>query len=588
MDEHRRSVTEGTPAVPSPSAPAPTRARRPRPLRPIRATPSLALLLPPVAFLALFFVYPVATIVATGLVPEGRVELDALASVLTDPGLAGVAWFTLWQATLSTILTVFVALPGAYVFARYDFPGKRLLRAAAVVPFVLPTVVVGAAFLALLGPRSPVNELLMALLGLDEPPLQLHQTVWAILVAHVFYNYAVVLRIVGGSWSHLPPRLEEAALALGASRLRAFREVTLPLLKPAIAAASSIVFLFTFTSFGVVLILGGPAVATLEVEIYRQTAQLLDLRVAAALTIVQMAAVMSILAVYSRYQQRHAVAHRLAAAGDVARRPRTSAERLVVTGNVALMLFLLGLPLVVLAERSLAGPDGYGLDHYRRLWEDPRGGTLFVAPAEALTNSAVFAAATAIIALVLGLLTSAALADATASASRWFDALVMLPLGTSAVMVGFGFLLALDTPPLDLRTSPLLIVIAHSLIAIPFVVRATLPVIRSIDRRLREAAAVLGAGPLRAWREVDLPIVTRAALVGGGFAIAVSLGEFGATVFIARPDVPTLPVAVFRLLARPGATNFGQAMALSTVLMLVTAAAVLLIERFRIGTGADF
>ncbi len=136
--------------------------------------------------------------------------------------------------------------------------------------------------------------------------------------------------------------------------------------------------------------------------------------------------------------------------------------------------------------------------------------------------------------------------------SRGFDALIMLPLGTSAVTVGFGFIVALDRPPLDLRTSALLIPIAHSLIAMPFVLRAVAPVIRSIDPRLREAAAVLGAAPRRVWREVDLPVIRRAALVGAAFAFAVSLGEFGATLFIARPDTPTIPVAVARLLSQPG------------------------------------
>ena len=157
----------------------------------------------------------------------------------------------------------------------------------------------------------------------------------------------------------------------------------------------------------------------------------------------------------------------------------------------------------------------------------------------------------------------------------------MLPLGTSAVIVGFGFLVALGHLPIDLRVSPLLIPIAHALVALPFVVRATVPVLRSIDRRLREAARVLGASPARVWREIDLPIVSRAALVGAGFAFAVSLGEFGATLFIVRPDTPTMPIAIFRLLSQPGALAFGQAMAMATLLMFVTGASVLAFDRLR-------
>ena len=157
-----------------------------------------------------------------------------------------------------------------------------------------------------------------------------------------------------------------------------------------------------------------------------------------------------------------------------------------------------------------------------------------------------------------------------------FDTVLMLPLGTSAVTLGFGMLLALDAP-IDLRTSILLVPIAHGLVGLPFVVRTTVPMLRSIGPSMREAAAVLGAGPTRVWREIDLPLITRAATVGAGFALAVSLGEFGATNFLALPDRPTLPVAIFRLLGQPG--TMGRAMALATILMVLTAVTVLAIER---------
>jgi thiamine transport system permease protein len=157
----------------------------------------------------------------------------------------------------------------------------------------------------------------------------------------------------------------------------------------------------------------------------------------------------------------------------------------------------------------------------------------------------------------------------------------MLPLGTSAVTIGFGLLITMDRPPLDLRASPIIVPIAHALVATPFVVRALLPVLRAIDPRQREAAALLGAPPARTWAEVDLPVLARGAIVGAGFAFAVSIGEFGATSFLARSGTPTLPVAVVSLLARPGAINAGQAYALSVILMVVTALVVLAVDRFR-------
>ncbi|MGW0563750.1 ABC transporter permease [Streptomyces sp. NPDC003016] len=527
----------------------------------------------PVAFFAVFFAYPVTAIVGRGLQVDGVWRLGRIGEVLADPAVLDVLWFTTWQALASTALTLLIALPAAYVFARLDFPGKQLLRAVVTVPFVLPTVVVGTAFLALLGRGGLLDEVW---------GVRLDTSVWAILLAHVFFNYAVVVRTVGGLWSQLDPRQEEAARVLGAGRFAAWRRVTLPALVPAVAAAALMVFLFTFTSFGVVQILGGPAYSTLEVEIYRQTAQLLDLPTAAVLTLVQFAAVGAILAVHAWTVRRRESALRLVDAARTSRPPRGAGQWTLLGGVLVTVVLLVLVPLGVLVERSLDGPDGYGLGYYRALQSaGASGGTFLVPPLEAVWNSLEYALVATAVALVVGGLAAAALTRRAGRLVRGFDALLMLPLGVSAVTVGFGFLITLDRPPLDLRTSWILVPLAQALVGVPFVVRTMLPVLRAVDGRLREAAAVLGASPLRAWREVDLPMVRRALLVAAGFAFAVSLGEFGATVFIARPDNPTLPVAVARLLGRAGDLSYGQAMALSTILMVVCAVSLLVLERMR-------
>ncbi|RZF02714.1 iron ABC transporter permease [Streptomyces sp. SCA2-2] len=525
----------------------------------------------PVVFFGIFFAYPVAAIVGRGLRQDGAWQFGALGDVLGDPDIGQVLWFTLWQALASTGLTLVVAMPAAYVFARLEFPGKSLLRAVVTVPFVLPTVVVGTAFLALLGRGGLLDDLW---------GLRLDTTVWAILLAHVFFNYAVVVRTVGGLWAQLDPRQEEAARMLGASRFRAWRTVTLPALGPAVAAAALMVFLFTFTSFGVVQILGGPGFATLEVEIYRQTAQLLDLPTAAVLTLVQFAAVGAILAVHAWTVRRRETALSLVDAAYAVRRAAGTGQRLLLGFVLATVAVLILLPLGVLVERALDAPGGYGLGYFRALMSAD-GGAFLVPPIDAVANSLQYAAVATLIALLVGGLEAAALTRRAGRFTRGFDALLMLPLGVSAVTVGFGFLIALDRPPLDLRASWILVPLAQALVGVPFVVRTMLPVLRAVDSRLREAAAVLGASPWRAWREVDLPLVRRALLVAAGFAFAVSLGEFGATVFIARPDNPTLPVAVARLLGRAGDLNYGQAMALSTILMIVCVVSLLLLERVR-------
>ena len=526
----------------------------------------------PLVFMVLVFVYPLVNILVTGLSAEGG-ALAAFGDVLAKPSLRGVAWFTLWQAVASTVLTLVLAMPAAYVFARYEFPGRSMLRAAVTIPFVMPTLVVGSAFLALLGPNGA--------LGLD-----LSATIWAILAAHVFYNYAVVVRTVGGLWAHLDPRLEEAARMLGAGRWKTFRSVTLPLLRPAIAAASSIIFLFTFTSFGVILVLGNLEFRTIEIEIWRQTVSFLNLPVAAALSLLQLVAVSLILVTYSRYQEKRAVEQTLAPAATTARRPQNRREWSVVASVLTSTAVLLGAPLIVLVERALRFGGTWSLSGFRSL-TDQTESPLFVPATEAIGNSLVFAVWTMAIALLIGILAATVIARRRGAIGRGFDLLLMLPLGTSAVTIGFGFLVAFDTP-IDLRTSPMLIPLAHSLIAIPFVVRTVVPVMRAVRTRLREAARVLGASPMKAWLEIDLPLIARSGLVAAGFAFAISLGEFGATAFLVRPERPTLPVAIFRLLGRPGELNFGRAMALSTILMVLTAFSIMAIERFRVGDTGEF
>lgn len=506
----------------------------------------------PLAFLALFFAYPLAAIVDRGLRGQGDAPLD----VLTDPVTWEVVWFTVWQALASTALTVAVALPAAYVLGRYRFRGRGLVGALVVVPFVLPTVVVALAFLAILPD------------GLDRG--------WApILIAHAFFNVAVVVRIVGTSWASLDPRMAEAAATLGASPVARFREITVPLLSPALASAAAIVFLFSFTSFGVVLILGGPRYATIEAEVYNQAVRLFDLRAAAVLSLLQLACVAATVWVAIRLERRAT----LAAPGDerdTLRRPASARDKLVVGGGLGLLAVFVGLPMAVLVEQSLALGDGYGFGAYEALTRPT--GTLLVEPWEAILNSIAYAAAATAIAVVVGGLAAFAIAERR---SRALDGLVLLPLGASAVMLGLGFLIAFDTAPLAFRGEPWLVPVAQALVGIPFVVRIVAPALRSIDPHQREAAALLGASPGRVRREIDLPIVSRGLAVAAGFAFAISLGEFGATVFLARPDNPTLPVAIFRFLGRPGELNLAQAYALAVVLMAVTVAAVLLVDRVR-------
>src|SRR5215211_3716373 len=166
-----------------------------------------ALWLLPLSFLIVAFFFPLSRILALTLDPSTLTSQNLLLA-------SRVFLFTFYQATLSTILTLLLGLPAAYLFARYDFRGKALLRALTAVPFMLPTVVVAAGFNALLGPRG----LLHILFPLSS--FEFIGTLNAILVAHIFYNTTIVIRVVGSALSSLDPKMEAAARSLGADSIR--------------------------------------------------------------------------------------------------------------------------------------------------------------------------------------------------------------------------------------------------------------------------------------------------------------------------------------------------------------------------------
>lgn len=506
----------------------------------------------PLAFVGLFFLWPVVNILSLGFDP------DALGT-LASPRTWAIVRFTFWQAAISTLLTVLVALPGAWALAQVRFRGKAVVQALLTVPFVLPTVVVASAFVSLSGSRL---------------------TAWVsgglagILAAHVFFNYALVARVVAAAWGGMHPDLGSAARTLGAGAATVFARVTLPFLRPALGAAAMIVFLFTFTSFGVVLILGGTRWSTLEVEIYRRTAQLFDLPAASALALVQMVAVGAALLAISRLAGGGAPSE--AARPDAA--AATRAPRWTAAAALGPAAAIIGVPLGALTLAAFSNQSGLGLAYFRALGESRAGTTRFVAPFDAITNSVVFALVATAIAVGLGAVAAIVIAARRGGARPTYDAALMLPLGTSAVTLGFGLLITFDSPPWDLRSSAVLIPLAHALVGIPFVVRTLVPALRAVPQTLRDAALTLGTRRSEVSRRVDLPLVWRSALVGAGFACAVSLGEFGATAFLARPDRPTVPVAIFRFLGQPGALNRGQALALSVILAALVAVVVLLTE----------
>lgn len=528
----------------------------------------------PASFLACFYFFPLTRIIGTSFFAGDTFGTPG--SVLPDLELLRqVLGFTLGQATASTLVALVIGLPIAWWVKHPDAPGRRGVQILLTLPFVMPAVVVGAAFTALVGPAGTINSLLMQLPGITEPPVRLLHTFALILLAHTFYNTGVVVRIVAGFWSQIDPRLHMAARSLGATPLVCLFTIDLPLILPSILSASLLVFLFCFSSFGVILILGGLHFATVEVEIYRQAVSFFNLPAAAMLSLLQLGVTFTAMVVYTRIQS--AASRTLAVVSSHDRFPgtRQSVLRWCALPVYALTGLLVSPLLALLIQSVTLGDSGWTLRYYQALLMQVPDNAFLASPLHAIGNSVRYGILTTLLSLLLGICMAYTVIRAPRRLSRWLDPLFLLPLGTSAVTLGLGFILSMG----PLRTSSWLVPIAHSLIAMPFVFRVFLPSVRRLQESLREASAVLGATAVRTWWQIDWPLLLPALAVSGVFAFTSSLGEFGASLLVARPQYPTMPLVIFRALGQPGLLNLGQALAMSTILMLVAGGAMLILDR---------
>ncbi|MFB6069682.1 MAG: ABC transporter permease [Halanaeroarchaeum sp.] len=560
--------------------------------------------------LVVVFYYPVGTVFVEAVVADGAIDAQPIVAVLQSPFYFGVfRWafvdplgvpagildwiragfprvriglfgFTVYQALLSTVASLLLGLPGAYLLARFSFPGRETVRSLTMLPFVLPSIMVAIGFVAMFGDSGAFNDLLRTL-GL--PTVSVMYTLKLIVLAHAFYNAPLITRIVTATWETVDRRMVETARTLGASSGRSFVDVVLPQLLPAILTGSLLTFLFTFMSFPIVLALGGLQLATVEVWLYARVQQL-ALAEAAGLAVVETAITLGVTYAYVRYEAGQQGLARLG--GAPSREPLFAHLRdprrlgLLVYGIVVAVVFL-G-PILSMLLESLTGPQGFTLRYYGFLIQRQVAGATFqVKPVEAVMNSVVFAAGTLLLALPMGVLI-AVFGTRDFVGSRISEAVLMGPLAVSGIVVGLGLLqgLVFGTTVFGHRvtvTGPVAIVAAHAVAAYPFVTRNVAPMLRSVDRQLLETARSLGASRLRAFADVELPLVIPGLLAGAAFAVAISIGEFDSTVILAEGSASyTMPVAVERYL---GNRTLGPATAMGTVLLAVTAASFVIIDR---------
>jgi thiamine transport system permease protein len=537
------------------------------------------------AVLLVAFYYPVATVLIEAVPPVPDDQLW-IPGVLTDPFyLRTVLGFTVYQAALSTVASVLLGLPAAWILARFEFPGRRTLRSLTILPFVLPSIMVAIGFVATFGRNGTLNGVL-AVLGLA--PLDLLFTVEAIVVAHAFYNAPLVARLTTAAWESVDARTVETARSLGASRPRAFRDVIAPQLYPSILIGATLTFVFTFASFPIVLALGGSRYPTVEVFIY-QLVQRLDYAEAASLATVEMAVSLGLVYAYLRYEARQRATSR--GARPLARHSlwpdslsaRSVATRLAIAGYALVAVVLFVGPIASMIVASVTTGDGaLTLRHYEFLLQRQVEGAAFqVRPLPAVRNSVLLGGGTLLVALPMGV-TVAVLTARRYPGRKVVDALAMAPIAVSGIVVGLGLLRGLvfgvEVGGWRLTASGwLAILAAHAVAAYPFVTRNVAPMLERLDPAMVESARSLGASRSRALVDVELPLVWSGVVAGAAFAFAISVGEFDATVILAQgAGQYTMPVAVERFLGR----RLGPATAMGCVLLAVTACSFLVIDRF--------
>ena len=394
-----------------------------------------------------------------------------------------------------------------------------------------------------------------------------------ILLAHVFVNYSLVVRTLGGVWATMDNETEEAAADAGAGRLRTLLQITLPQLKPAIVSSAALTFLFCSSSYGIILILGGGMVTSIETEIAVASLQFLDLNKAAALALLQTAITVLAFSI-SESLAKHPIG--IEQVDESADKPAVDQRDWPAVAITALVVIaLVSIPLLTVLFKAFSVEGVLSLENFVNLTGRGERDLLNISVWQATLNTLrnVFISAT--VAVVLGALISYLLSRSLLSrrarfSNRFFDLLFLIPIGISSVVLGFGYLVTFGDGPLPLRSSWLVLPIVQSIMALPLVVRIIYPALISIGSEHREAAALAGANSRQTWWSIEVGIIRNVIFTAIGFALIAGIGEFGAASLLAYGDQATLPTVLYALISRPGGQNFGMAMAVCAILIVLT------------------
>ncbi|MBI9100133.1 MAG: iron ABC transporter permease [Spirochaetaceae bacterium] len=540
-------------------------------------------LIPAFLFMLIIFYFPLGSILVKGVQNEsGSFSLSGIREILSSSYYRRIIFFTFFQAFVSTSLSVLIGLPGAWIMSHYSFPGKKLIKAVITIPFILPSILVVLGFVLFFGKNGLLNNVLNTL---GFPDLKILYSFKAIIIAHIFYNFPIAIRIISSLWAKIPRSQMMAAQNLGAGKIRVFRTVTLQQILPAILTSSMIIFIYCFMSFAIILVLGGgPQLSTVEVEVYRLAKVSLDLNKGSSLALIQSTLTLLLMFVYSSMEKLKSFEEKLLTAENQPgyRLGFNLKSVIIIVYFFFILLLIAAPPLSVVLEsfkesRSLSGDTQFSLYWYKQIFYPDGRGTYSKIAFNSLKNSLFYALSTVALTIPVSTMIAWVISRKKLILPALTELFFLLPLGISSVILGLSYMRLGRILPVSVNGSALLVIMAHTAIAMPLVLKSVLSIFRKVQISLRDAALNLGASGFQAFRDIELPLIKSGLLTGATFAFAISIGEMNATLMLSRPGTTTLPIAIYQLI---GSYKFFGACALGSILMFICLIAFLAIDKF--------
>lgn len=520
----------------------------------------------PVVFITLLFYLPLLLTLSEGINSNFFIE------IFKSNYYKRIISFTFYQAILSSLLSIIIAIPGSYLVTRYNFPGKKLFISLTSLPFVLPSILTVLGFVLLFGNNGVLNRLLIDIFNFDKPPIKILYSIKAVLLAHIFYNFPLAIRIISSLWKKIPYELNEASYSLGSGKLKTFFKVTLPYLSSGLVTSFTLIFLYCFMSFGIILVLGGgPALSTIEVEVYRFARISLNLPKAATLSLIESFVTVTVLFFYMKYDNKKL---NLPQGRKLVKKLKPYSGALFTLYLIPLFLILLA-PLLTIVVNSFIHKTGFtGSGHLSLHWYKSIFGALenrFTLTAlNAIKNSLLLGFCTVMLSLPLSLLITFNM-SLKFKFKTIYKILFFLPMGVSSIIIGLSYLTVSKS-----SGSYIAIILAHTVISLPISIRSINTVYKTVDQSLIEASQSLGLNRFKTFLKIELPLIKSGMVTAGIFSFALSIGEMNASIMLAPSGFITIPLAIYQLI---GKYNFYGACALGTLLLLTCLLSFRLIDK---------